>query len=97
MLNYDKLKTKGLAKISSINTIYQHKDLQIHHFTIFNLKKKKRIEQRKLKQNQTFASAPFGDVLMLRRKQQRWLRRMAVVGWRLISLASIALQAPVLV
>lgn len=48
MLNYDKLKTQGLAKISSINTINQHKDLKIHHFTIFNLKKK-RIERRKAK------------------------------------------------
>lgn len=51
MLNYDKLKTQDLAKISSINTINQHKDLKIHHFTIFNFKKKKekRIEQRKAK------------------------------------------------
>lgn len=51
MLNYDKLKTQDLAKISSINTINQHKDLKIHHFTIFNFlkKKEKRIEQRKAK------------------------------------------------
>lgn len=50
MLNYDKLTTQDLAKISLINTINQHKDLKIHHFTIFNLKKKeKRIEQRKAK------------------------------------------------
>lgn len=98
MLNYDKLKTQDLAKISSINTINQHKDLKIHHFTIFNLKKKKKeLNKGKLKQNQTFASAPGGDGLTFRRKQRRWLQRMAVVGWWLISLASIALQAPVLV